>query len=94
MIEWIMVAALAAGGSVERDAACMGWAASSRRVMTARQDGVPADELLRRMGGDVDDLVRRTIVAAYSRPRVDGAERKAREIADFGDRAFVECMGG
>lgn len=92
VIELVMMAALAAGGSAEQDQACAQWAESNRKVMAARQDGVAAEELLRRMGPDIDDLVRRAVVAAYSRPRVDGADRKSREIGDFGDRAFVECM--
>lgn len=92
MIELVMIAALAAGGSVERDAVCTAWAQSARTVMAARQSGESADDMMKRFGPDMDDTIRRTIVAAYSRPRSAGAAQREREIADFGDRAFVECM--
>lgn len=92
MIELLMVAALAAGGSAEQDRVCADFAASARTVMKLRQAGARPEEMMARMGEDPGEIARRTVIDAFSKPREPTPERAERAIEDFGADAYVQCM--
>lgn len=77
---------------------CGPYAEMARGIMTARQNGVPMDQLFSLFADAVKahpetgDLVRTSIMAAYEVPRWNTQENQQAAVIDYGNEVMMMCM--
>lgn len=60
----------------------------ARLIMTERQNGTPASELLTNAQ---TDLIKDIILEAYSKPRMHAKETKQRLVDDYANKVYLQC---
>ena len=84
-------ASAASEGRGERTETCRTVEQYAELVMTARQDGVGMSDL---MSEDLSERTKQLVYKAFERPRFDVPSFREREINEFKNRYYLECVRG
>lgn len=90
------VFSFAAGQAVAGQGSCEVIGILAKSVMSARQGGVPMQDVLGH-GGDskeVDELTRLLAIAAYEQPRFSSKDYQDRATTEFQNQMYLACMKG
>lgn len=72
---------------------CAEYGKLANTIMSARQDGVAMRKLMETIAGDEDaKTTRRMIVMAYEAPGYSTERHQQREIVDFENTIYAECL--
>lgn len=91
----ILLCAAATSNAATREEVCPEIANLAMTIMTARQLGIPMENLMQAADQDVEqvyeDLAKAMIMEAYSAPRYSSEEFQQQAITEFGNAVSVAC---
>jgi hypothetical protein len=69
---------------------CKGYGQLAKAIMEGRQSG--ADMAGAMEIANENPQIQKLVVAAYEQPRYSSEERKKRQVADFGNDTYLQCI--
>lgn len=87
---------LIAGSASADQGSCDAIGILAKSVMSARQGGVPMQDILSNGVGSkkVSELTRLLAMAAYDQPRFSTEEHQERAITEFQNQMYLACLKG